>query len=672
MARTTKEYEREGTMTRLLALAVAVMAFAPSFADEAAAVAAGVDLDIAYCESTGEQYIDTGILGNPGIRVEAEIMWTDSNPTNDQHVIGSYDTGGGTPKRCYPVSSTLSLGSLNSFGTYTLGPWYTYKKGIKYRVVSDFGASVQTFQVYDMEDTELCSHTENRNYASIASGQTLYLFALGHNGRANGVASWTKARIYWLKIYQNNVLVRDYRPAFRPNLAGSGYEYGLWEDVNNEFCGSATATPFKSSLPRMKAGPPDYFAQWVDSNGYQFLDTGAIGRQGTKIEAKFQWKSIGANKRLVGTVATGGQFSISCGEGGAMQFYPGGTQTPTTLEGGVYAANTDYTVVAEVNADSQTYSVTGPDGTLSTNVAQVLTATDYRGVYVFARSTDVGSVEGPSAVRLYSLKIWQNGTLVRDFVPGVRDGGGCLYDRVGDTCYFTGGGTIKTADGRVGPPAGTPNYPRYALSYLGSEGNSYFDTGILGNPGLTVIGDVAWTDTNPPDDQHILGSFDNSSYGSGVSRRCYAISSLKTRQAYFAIGANPFYPSFTYTLGRKYRVETNFGSESSTLKIDDSPIKTATAAFSKENSGKTLYMFALGHSSQAEGMKCKTKGRVYSLQIYENGSLVRNYIPVIADNGGPYFYDKVTRTFHQGVTSGLWDVGEVTGRISLGTNIIFR
>ncbi len=54
MARTTKECERAGTMTRLLALAVAVMAFAPSFADEAAAVAAGVDLDTAYCESTGE------------------------------------------------------------------------------------------------------------------------------------------------------------------------------------------------------------------------------------------------------------------------------------------------------------------------------------------------------------------------------------------------------------------------------------------------------------------------------------------------------------------------------------------------------------------------------------------------------------------------------------------
>lgn len=100
--------------------------------------------------------------------------------------------------------------------------------------------------------------------------------------------------------------------------------------------------------------------------------------------------------------------------------------------------------------------------------------------------------------------------------------------------------------------------------------------------------------------------------------------------------------------------------------------RTENKSYASITSGQTLYMFALGHSSQAEGMKCKTKGRVYSLKIYENGSLVRSYIPVIADNGGPYLYDKVTQTFHQGVTSGLWDVGEIEGRISLGTSIILR
>lgn len=49
-----------------------------------------------------------------------------------------------------------------------------------------------------------------------------------------------------------------------------------------------------------------------------------------------------------------------------------------------------------------------------------------------------------------------------------------------------------------------------------------------------------------------------------------------------------------------------------------------------------------------------------------------HYVPVIADNGGPYLFDKVTRTFHQGATSGLWDVGEVGERIPQGMSIVIR
>ena len=57
MAQTTKTTKRAGAMKRLFVLAVAAMAITSSYADEAAAAAAGVDLDFAYCESTGEQYI---------------------------------------------------------------------------------------------------------------------------------------------------------------------------------------------------------------------------------------------------------------------------------------------------------------------------------------------------------------------------------------------------------------------------------------------------------------------------------------------------------------------------------------------------------------------------------------------------------------------------------------
>ena len=41
------------------------------------------------------------------------------------------------------------------------------------------------------------------------------------------------------------------------------------------------------------------------------------------------------------------------------------------------------------------------------------------------------------------------------------------------------------------------------------------------------------------------------------------------------------------------------------------------------------------------------------MKIWADGALGRHYVPVIADNGDSYLYDKVTRTFHQGEEAGL-------------------
>ena len=196
----------------------AIVAMAPcAFANDAAAAAAGVDLDFAYCESTGEQYIDTGILGNPGLRVEAEVMWTEINLVSsaDQHILGSFDkVNGNTSWRCYPISMSGERYPFFHYGERinNLTAW-KYSIGQRYRVTSDLGASSQSFTADGMDGTMPFSVTKNVTYPALSSGKTLYLFALGHGAREDGVNCMTKARVYWLKIYQNGDLVRDYRPA---------------------------------------------------------------------------------------------------------------------------------------------------------------------------------------------------------------------------------------------------------------------------------------------------------------------------------------------------------------------------------------------------------------------------------------------------------------------------
>lgn len=658
-------------MKKLLIIGAAVALANNCFADQAAATAAGVDLDVAYCESTGEQYIDTGILGNPGLRVEAEIMWLENvTPKDDCHIIASFDKiyDGTTSWRCYPISITSDLCSQFCFAGYVYHETFQYIAGKKYRVESEFGAEAQSLTIDSLDGSPVYLNSWANKYPAISSGQTMFLFAVGHGTK--GVACKTRARIYWMKIYQNGTLVRDYRPARQGDV------YGLWEDVNGVFCGSATATPFKApALPRTIAGKPDYYAQWIQSNGSTYIDTDIIGRAETKIEATLQWKAIG-DRRLISVQTGQTYFHIACGESGQMWFRSG--SSTVTMPGVTFAVDTDYTVVSDVHASSQTYTATGPFGTVTTNDSQTVINSAPNTLFIFAQNangSDSAVNNTGSRVRLYSMKIWQDGALVRDFVPGIKNGEGCLYDRVNDRCHLSGNGAITSAVGLVGPPASVPTKPKYELEYLGSEGNSYIDTGILGNPGLRVEAEVAWTDTTYDDDHPILASFDNSSYGSGVSRRCYPISAAYDNgKLTVLLGVGSLNKAFDtyYVADRKYRIETEFSGTGQTLTIDGTSDFSNNSTFSEVETGKTLYMFATGHSSQAAGMKHPTKARVYSMKIYQNGSLVRNYIPVIADNGGPYLYDKVTQTFHQGATSGLWDVGEVGEPIKSGMMVIVR
>ena len=660
-------------MKKQLIMTCAAALVSNCFADQAAATAAGVDLDVAYCESTGAQYIDTGILGNPGLRVEAEVMWTGTNLSagDDQHILGSFDkiNNGSTSWRCYPISMRYDSKSMFCFGESQFYP-VTYSINQKYRVESDLGASKQSLKVISMDGTT-SSGNYAVNYQSVASGKTLYLFALGHGTAEGGVKCMTKARVYWMKIYLNDTLVRDYRPARQGNV------YGLWEDVNGVFCGSATETPFKNTVPRVVDGEPDYYAKWIQSNGsaHTYINTDIVGKPETKIEASFQWKSI-EDKRLIGVSKGSGNnisyFHVASGSAGQMWFRSG--SSTLTIDGATFVKDTDYTIVSEVHASSQTYSVTGPFGTITTNDNQAAVDTTPNTLFAFAQNVDGDAVGAWSNVRLYSMKMWQDGALVRDFVPGIKNGEGCLYDRVNDKCYLSNNGAITSAAGLVGPPAGTPNYPKFRLSYLGSEGNSYIDTGILGNPGFKVDAKIMWTDEATTDDQHILGSFDKVDSGN-TSWRCYPISMLRDRTSLFDFGTKIYNNWFTYTIGQKYRVVTDFGASAQSLTVDSldgSPVfsRSTTDSYSAIASGQTLYLFALGHATK--GVSCKTKARVYSMKIYQDGRLVHDYMPVLADNGGPYLYDKVTQTFHQGATSGLWDVGEVGKPISLGTKIIFR
>ena len=61
-------------------------------------------------------------------------------------------------------------------------------------------------------------------------------------------------------------------------------------------------------------------------------------------------------------------------------------------------------------------------------------------LYLFALNSEGTIIENTSSVRIYSCKIYDNGELVRDFIP-VLDANGtpCMYDRVEGKIYYNAG-----------------------------------------------------------------------------------------------------------------------------------------------------------------------------------------------------------------------------------------
>ena len=625
----------------------------------------GVDLDVPFCESSSAQHIDTGIPGNPGVRAEATFAFT-ALGGSDKALLASWKSGS---ERCVMIAKDGT--GAGAHLTAGIDKFYNCEKGGAsvslalnqiYTVTADFQSSTQTIVIdggaYD-NDTVL-----NRSGAMANTDFNLHLFTLGIDNQQYIDSYRSSARLYSMKIWQDGTLVRDYVPARRQLV------HGLYDKVSRTFVTSATSTPFVP-VGRTAAGRPDHFAQWVQSNGSTYVDTGVSGLPGTKVEASFQWKEI-KDCRLIGSW-NGNSFIAGSGAEGQYSF--NGLSGWVTLEGGAYAADTDYSLVLDVGASAQTFSVTGPSGTVVSN--RVATAasggTGNKTLFLFAQNQNGTGAQAHGKVRLYSMKITQDGSVVRDYVPGVRNGEGCLYDRVTDTCYFSADGSIAPV-GLVGPPAPAkaPEYPAYQLSYLGSLGNAYVDTGVIGKPYTKAEISFRFTGTTG-NAMSLIGSRNTSL----SSQRFVMFRRNESSNLQYASG-NWANPSTTTALAANtdYVMTSSFGYTGSdnhqVITLDGTKVHDGWAAMPDTG----LPMFLLGHNvdgALSEG----AVARIYYAKIWQrdangNEQLVRNYVPVIADNGCAYLYDKETKTFSQGGDAGLWDIGEVGERFHRGTSILIR
>ena len=181
-------------------------------------------VELEYIESTGTQYIDTGISAKSTLKTDIHFEVVDK--TQGGHIFGGRTvTSGG---RGYGVYLPTSGGIGFDYETRLTSNVST-TNGYKYRVVKD-GAS-NTLYVNGVQ-----SYTGNNTTATFNLNVKMALFYMKDSNTSFNAS--VKCKVFYFKIYDNGTLVRDLVPTFKDGQAG------MWDKANNVFYSNAGSGTF--------------------------------------------------------------------------------------------------------------------------------------------------------------------------------------------------------------------------------------------------------------------------------------------------------------------------------------------------------------------------------------------------------------------------------------------
>ncbi len=400
--------------------------------------------ELEYVESTGTQYIDTGVNPTPEAKVEADVAYIGGEATAYEALLSSsvYDNTNADWARFYGVWVWPNGG--NRWSVMFNGTAYTSSaavaNGERCQLVAQWSASARTLTV---DDESMLNNTAFNNPA--VTENTMYLPAWNSAGVLRNCGMF---RIYALKIYNPQTTLRcNYIPAKRM----SDGAVGLYDTVSGTFSPSATATSFVAG-PEVASGGGELHLNVADgtfdnstlaiSNSVRVVKEGA----GTYKSQKMQTYSGG-------TLVSEGRITFERSEVGS---YCGFGQWGSEI---VVVSNAQIVVDGNyqtLNGYNLTIEGDGPDGNgaiygkatggiynspfignrlsltgdASIKVAGVDSFNLYNNggaILTLALNGHTLTVDGTARCILNSIKVPDEGRIITGIVPGNNAADNCLY-----------------------------------------------------------------------------------------------------------------------------------------------------------------------------------------------------------------------------------------------------
>lgn len=606
----------------------------------------GPDLEVkrfSYVESNGTQWFETGVRADSNTCLSVDFSFTER--TGSKQTMGWASSGG---------KESFRFGCDNESG--------------KFFVNASDNNAYTSFGAVDMvrHSVELRSGSQKFDSVAKASatygkdqfpdgGQTLWLFA-EHGEFGDGLkarpTSFCKARIYSCRIFQKSdegfELVRNFIPA-----SAAGWT-GFYDEVDGVFIPSSGGVALTCGPER----PQVSLVPYVEATGQEWIDTGIVPRSDTRITFKFSYLG-NAGQQYSGWGSDGSKEALQFGTHDGTKFNYRYSPTTETTDTGI---TFDY--------EQHEFDL-GPglqkfDGTECSYNTLSDTAEAGQTIYLFARHAEwldtavkagrSGAVECHmyAKMRMYECRIWSGGILVRDYRPCLANGRVGLYEAVsGDVVYSKTGVDFKH------PIAEDVKVTR--LEYVDTDGHQWMESGVHPTHKTRVFADLMFLSD---------GANQFFGWGSGSSGFTYEFGVHEGRYGW-SVNAGTAYDLFeNLDVGQRVKYDVRSGSQKLNGVVRTANILERDYLSTGKGYERTLFLLArkgLGNEANdkvpstadtSKTVDCLRgippdqfcTARFYGCKIWEDGELIRDYIP--AQIGGQVgVFDQVNRVFHTGATA---------------------
>lgn len=183
------------------------------------------------------------------------------------------------------------------------------------------------------------------------------------------------------------------------------------------------------------------------------------------------------------------------------------------------------------------------------------------------------------------------------------------------------------------------------LAYIENTSLSHIDTGFKPNHNTSI--DMTFEATVAPTYDWPFGARENTTV------KAFGVNfSDATNEMHWTYG-NAATKAPAVVANKKIRLTNN--KAALTVTFEDGTSSTATCPDAEFESPCSLMLFNISLNGKASA--AGIVGRIYSCKIYDNGTLARDFIPVLDNYGVPCLYDKVEDKLYYNAGTGKFTYG---------------